>query len=223
MSLSRCTDIRRFTDEERQIIETCDTPEKAQAFIDAIPYNFESDGVARLRSFRRVVRDRLAHCFEGALTVATILSHHGYPPRILCMEAREDFDHMIFPYRRERKLGAVAQSRDPNLKGRPPVYATVRDLVMSYYPQYKNLKGDLALRGYCVVDLRTIAEDWMTMEHDVWPAEDLMYEARYRALFPRNGCEEFLSNRDESITWIQPKDRLTHPATNSSSHPSQTE
>jgi hypothetical protein len=205
MSLSNCSDIRRFTEDERHIIQTCDTPEKVQAFIGTIPYSFENDGVARLRSFRRVVRDRLAHCFEGALTAATILSHHGYPPRILCMEAR-DIDHMIVPYRKDGKLGAVAQSRDENLRGRPPIYPTIRDLVMSYHAHYWNLRTgdhtDLTLRGYTIIDLRKLEGDWMTTEDDLWPAEDLTYEAVYRALFPENGSHKFISNRDETITWI---------------------
>ncbi|MDD5751059.1 MAG: hypothetical protein PHS73_00890 [Candidatus Peribacteraceae bacterium] len=198
-------DLRRFTDEERHTIATCDSPEKVQSFIDAVSYSYEADGVARLRSFRRVVRDRLAHCFEGAIAAATILAHHGHPPRILCMEAR-DIDHMMFLYREGRRLGSVAQSRDANLKGRPPVYATVRDLVMSYYPHYWNAitgdHSDLTLRGYSIIDLRNLEGDWMTAEDDLWPAEDLTYQAKYRALFPENGAEEFISNRDGSITWM---------------------
>jgi len=205
MSPSHCPDIRRFTEEERWIIQTGDTPEKAQAFINTIPYSFEADGVARLRSFRRVIRDKLAHCFEGAITIATILSHHGYPPQILCMEAR-DVDHMICPYRKDGKLGAVAQSRDENLRGRPPMYPTVRDLVMSYHAHYWNLHTgdhtDLTLRGYTLIDLRELEGDWMTTEEDLWPAEDLTYETTYRALFPENGHQEFRSNRDGTITWL---------------------
>lgn len=207
MSCMNSPDSQRFTAEERRIIEVCDTPEKAQDFIDSVPYNFESDGVARLRSFRRVVRDRLAHCFEGAITIATILAHHGFPPRILCVEAR-DIDHMIFLYKRGRTLGAVAQSRDENLRGRPPAYSTVRDLVMSYYPYYWNSvtgdRSDLTIRGYGLIDLRNIEGDWMTTEDDLWPAENLTYQAAYRALFPTKGSEKFTSNRDGTITWLEP-------------------
>lgn len=199
-------DYQRFTEEERSILQTCDSPEKVQDFINAgINYSFEEDGVARLRSFRRVVRDKLAHCFEGAITIATILAHHRYLPRILCMEAR-DIDHMIFPYTQHGKLGAVAQSRDENLKWRPPLFSTVRDLVMSYHPYYWNSRtgdrNDLTLRGYSFIDLRELKGDWMTSEEELWPAEDLTYAAKYTALFPENGRREFLSNRDESITWV---------------------
>jgi hypothetical protein len=201
-------DLRHFTDEEREIIETCGSPEKVQAFIDtSVRYSFEYDGVPRLRSFRRVVRDKLAHCFEGAITAATILAHHGFPPWILCMEAR-DIDHMVFPYRRDGKLGAVAQSRDEKLKGRPPTYSTVRDLVMSYYPHYWNTRtgdrSDLTLRGYSLIDLRRLKGDWMTTEDDLWHAEDLTFEAAYRALFPEDGSRKFVSNRDETIMWLKP-------------------
>lgn len=168
-------------------------------------YNFEADGVATLRSFRRVVRDRTAHCIEGALTAATILGQHGHRPRILCMEAR-DIDHIIFPFIQNRRWGSIAQSRDPNLKGREPKYKTVRDLVHSYHPHYWNYftgdRSDLTLRGFALFQLSRIRQDWQTAEEDLWVLDDMLYKPKFHALFPNPGQTHFRSNCDESITWL---------------------
>lgn len=194
-----------FTPEEREIIVQCDTPEKVQKFLDGLAYNYEEDG-ATLRSFRRVVRDGVAHCMEGALVAASVLREHGYPPRLLCMEAK-DIDHMIFPYRDGfGLLGAVAQSRDPNLRGRKPQYRTLRDLVMSYYPYYFNYfsgdLNDLTLRGFTLVDLVRFGDDIAVAEHDLWDIEDLLYRVRYFSLFSEIGSTKFMSSRDGSIKWV---------------------
>lgn len=187
------------------MISQCDTPEKVQGFLDGLAYNYEEEGPT-LRSFRRVVRDRVAHCMEGTLTAASILREHGYLPRILCMEA-SDIDHMIFPYRGNGNLlGAVAQSRDPNLRGREPRYKTLRELVMSYYPYYFNYwtgdRGDLTLRGFTLADLSRFGDAIALSERDLWEVEELLYRTRYFALFPDENGTKFVSNRDGSITWV---------------------
>ena len=46
-----------------------DTPEKIQAFVDAIPQNFEIGGITCL-SVREVLRQRRALCIEGAFVAA---------------------------------------------------------------------------------------------------------------------------------------------------------
>jgi hypothetical protein len=60
------------------------TPALVQRFLNALPYNTEPPpGRATLRSFRGVVRHHTAHCLEAALSAATILEQHGYPPLVL--------------------------------------------------------------------------------------------------------------------------------------------
>ncbi len=196
-----------FTRRELEIIKRCDAPEKVQAFlVDEIEYNWEKDGIKTLRSFRRVIRDRVAHCIEGALTATAILSQHGYPPKILCMEAR-DIDHNVFVFKRGNKIGSVAKSRDNNLLGREPKYKTYRGLVMSYYPFYYNEftkdKNDLTLRGYAIVDLGKIKQDWITAEEDLWFIEELLYKIKYRALFPIHGKKFYYSpSQDGNIILV---------------------
>jgi len=195
-----------FTEKEIDVINEHDSPEKVQEFLNGLEYNFESDGVSTLRSFRRTVRDGVAHCMEGVLVAATILGEHGFPPVFLCMEAA-DIDHMIFPFKRDGKWGALAQSRDPNLKWRDPEYKTKAALVRSYRPYYYNYftqdRDDLTLRGYAGVDLRRFGEEWKTGENDLWQIEDYLWDMKYRALFPKNGCRYFRSGRDGKITWLK--------------------
>jgi len=38
--------------------------------------------------------------------------------------------------------GAIAQSNNSGLRYRDPVYRTLRELVMSYFPHYYNLQGE---------------------------------------------------------------------------------
>jgi len=187
-----------FTQEERALIRRLNTPAKVQEFlIKEIVYDNqdELDSLDETwRSFRRVVREKKAHCFEGALTAAAILSQHKYPPLIVCMEAR-DIDHILFVYKRGGKWGSVTKSRDDNLLGRPPRYRTLRHLVMSYYPFFYNLQTndltDITLRGYAVVDLRKFEQDWITAEEDLTFIEDHLYRIRYRKLFPRSREDRF--------------------------------
>jgi len=188
-----------FTEEEATIINRCDNPEKAQAFLNELEYNYEDTA----HSFRGVVRNKKANCLEGALAAASILSLHGYPPIILCMEAR-DMDHNIFVFRQEGRIGSVAKSRDDNLLGRLPKYWTHRQLVMSYYPYYYNLftqdRNDLTLRGYALLNLGEFYQNWITAEEDLLFIEKRLYEIRYRALFPIDGKRFYYSpNESGSI------------------------
>jgi hypothetical protein len=187
-----------FTQVERALIRHLNTPAKVQEFlIREIEYDNQDEldsGDETWRSLRRVLREKKAHCFEGALAAAAILMQHGYPPLILCMEAR-DIDHVLFLYKRSGKWGSLAKSRDDNLLSRPARYRTLRELVMSYYPFFYNLETndltDITLRGYAKVDLRIFERDWITAEEDLTFIEDHLYQIRYRKLFPRGPEDRF--------------------------------
>ena len=98
-----------------------------QQWLNHLPYNAEQDGET-LRGFRGVVRTGTAHCLEAALSAATILEQHRYPPLVLSFESIDLLDHVIFVYRTASGWGSVARSRDPGLHGRKPVFATPRAL-----------------------------------------------------------------------------------------------
>ena len=137
-----------FDRNELACLRKLTTPEKVQSFLDdVIGYNKEPDGET-CRSPRRVLRDRVAHCMEGALMAAAALRVQGRPPLIVDLEAVRDDDHLLAVFRDRGHWGAVAKSNYAGLRFREPVYRTLRELVMSYYEHYYNLAGEKTLRRF---------------------------------------------------------------------------
>jgi hypothetical protein len=114
-----------FLRHERALIRRLTTPDRVQAFLNALGYNDEPNGIT-LRSFREVLRTRVVHCFEAALAAAVILEQHGYPPLIMSLESVDDLDHTLFVYRHGGRWGAVGRARDPRRHGRRPLLPTPR-------------------------------------------------------------------------------------------------
>ncbi|HET7087432.1 MAG TPA: hypothetical protein VFL17_02165 [Anaerolineae bacterium] len=136
-----------FTRAERKFLARLDSPVKIQAFLDGIPYSDEDI----YRCPRRVMRDRKAHCFDGALFAAAALRRLGYPPLVIDMLADNDDDHLLALYKVDGHWGAVAKSNFVGLRLREPVYRTVRELVMSYFEQFYNVRREKTLRSYTVL------------------------------------------------------------------------
>jgi hypothetical protein len=175
-----------FTKQELKLIKKLNTPAKVQKFLDDIPYNFRDT----YWSFRKVAKNKTANCFEGVLFAAAILSQHSYKPLIVCMEANDDIDHNIFVYKKNNKWGSIAISRDEELRGRKPIYKTIRALVMSYYPYYYNWYtgdlNDITLRGFSdPIDLSKFDKDWILTSRNLYFIEDHLYEIPYKKLFPK--------------------------------------
>lgn len=158
-----------FTAGERAVFRGLRSPEKIQRFLDDLAYNKEPDG-ATVRSPRRVMRDRTGHCMEGALFGAAALRMLGHPPLLLDFEAVRDDDHVLAIFKLRGHWGAVAKSNYSGLRYREPVYRTLRELAMSYFEHYYNLKREKTLRRYSrPVNLTRFDKiGWMTMEEDVW-------------------------------------------------------
>ena len=159
-----------FTEDELAVFARLKTPERIQQFLDCeIGYNKEPQG-ATCRSPRRVLRDRVAHCMEGALFGAAALRVQGFPPLLLDLEAVRDDDHVLAVFRQRGHWGAIAKSNYSGLRFREPVYRTLRELAMSYFEHYYNLAGEKTLRRYSrpVLLSRFDHSGWMTDEEDVW-------------------------------------------------------
>lgn len=174
-----------FNAAERRILRGLSTPEKIASFLDAVPYNKEPDGPT-CRSPRAVLQDRLAHCMEGALLAAAALEFIGHPPLILDLEAHNDDDHVIAIYRVHGLWGSIAKSNYAGLRHRTPVYRSIRELVMSYFEHYYNLKGEKTLRAYSrPVALRRFDPiEWRTSEREVWPIPEHLVEIPHTPLLP---------------------------------------
>lgn len=134
-----------LTKSERRRMERMDTPARIQAFLDSVPYSAEPI----YRCPLRVLRERVGHCFDGALFAAHALRRLGHPPLILDMLPNDrDDDHLLALYRVDGHWGALAKSNFTGLRFREPVYRSLRELVMSYFEAFYNMAGEKTLRGY---------------------------------------------------------------------------
>ncbi len=178
-----------LTKSELSVLKRLKRPEQVQRFLDEeLGYNKEKDGET-CRGPRRVLRDRVAHCAEGAFLAAAALRVQGHEPLIVDLEAVRDDDHLLAVYRELGCWGAMAKSNYAGLRFREPVYRTIRELVMSYFEHYYNLEGEKTLRGYSTrpVNLKRFdARQWMTTEDDLWDVcEYFCVIPHTRLLLPR--------------------------------------
>jgi hypothetical protein len=120
-----------LTKSELRLLRGLKTPGKIQDYLDSMPINHEPEGDTCL-SPRRVIRERRAHCIEGAMLAALALRLHGEPPLVLDLTSNaRDFDHVIALFKRHNCWGAVSKTNHTALRYREPVYKTLRELVMS--------------------------------------------------------------------------------------------
>ena len=151
-------------------------PSRIQRFLDEqVGYNKEKDGET-CRSPRRVLRDGLAHCAEGAYLAAAALRVLGHEPLIVDLVAVRDDDHLLAVFKEDDRWGAIAKSNYSGLRFREPVYLSIRELAMSYYPHYYNLSGELTLRAFSrPVNLKRFDRiEWMTTETDLFEIGDYL-------------------------------------------------
>jgi hypothetical protein len=136
---------RMLESKERRIIARLDCPQRIQAFLDGIAYSTDPF----YRCPQRVLRERRAHCFDGAVFGAAALMRIGHPPLILDMFSNgRDDEHLLAVFKRDGCWGAVAKSNFVGLRYREPVYRSLRELVMSYFEHYFNTAREKTLRAY---------------------------------------------------------------------------
>jgi hypothetical protein len=129
---------------ERAALGRLSTPRRIQDLLDLFAYRTE-DAPA---SPRRALRERRAHCLDGALLAAAALRFHGHRPLLLDLRAVHDDDHVLAVYRRAGGWGAVAKSNFAGLRYREPVHRSLRELAMTYFDPYFNLERERTLRSY---------------------------------------------------------------------------
>jgi hypothetical protein len=145
-----------LTPAEFAVLRRLNTPHKIQAFLYGLGQNFELAGDT-CRPVRHVLRERKAHCIEGAMLAACALWVHGEPPLLMDMRAVRDFDHVVALFRRHGRWGAISKTNGIGLRWRDPVYGSLRELAMSYFHEYTNRRDHKTLREYSVpFDLRRV-------------------------------------------------------------------
>ncbi len=170
-----------LTPHEDRLLKKLSTPQKIQDYLDTLPINFELRGETYM-SPRRVIREKTAHCFEGALLAAAALAYHGEKP--LLMDFRtipEDEDHVVALFKRGRYWGALSKTNHAILRYRDPVYASPRELAMSYFHEYLMHDRRKSLRAYSApYDLRIYRpERWITEEKDLFWLVGALDRARH--------------------------------------------
>ena len=172
-----------WTKRELALFKRLDTPMKIQLYINRLAYDAEP-GTA---SPRRVMREKKANCFEGALFAAAALRSIGYPPLLIDMRAVNDDDHVLAVFRKNGAWGCVAKSNYTVLRFREPVYRTIRELIMSYFDFFYNTIGEKTLREYSALfDLRRFDKDeWMTTDRDLSDIGDALDRARHFRIMSR--------------------------------------
>jgi hypothetical protein len=133
-----------WTRSELAILGRLRTPAAVQEYLDKLPYRCEDGHLCA----RAALRDRRAHCFDGALLAAAALRRAGFVPYLVDLCAVRDDDHMICAYRYGARWGAVAKSNFPGLRLREPLFRDVRALVLSYFEFYFNMRCEKTLRNY---------------------------------------------------------------------------
>ena len=104
------------------------------------------------------------------MLAAVALRFAGYLPLVLDLKSvPHDDDHVVAVFQQGGCWGAISKTNHGVLRYREPIYASIRELAMSYFHEYFLDDGNKTLRSYSrPVDLsRFDARGWMTDEDDV--------------------------------------------------------
>jgi hypothetical protein len=180
----------------RTVLRGLTSPAAVQEYLDSLPYIAEDLD----RSPLRVMSDGQAHCLDGGIFAALALWRIGFRPLILDMvPARgSDDDHVLAVYQVERGWGALAKSNYPTLRSREPIHRSLRELVMTYFEFYFNLKREKTLRAYTrPVDLRRFQDpSWMWDEAGIQKISKRLYSLKPITLIS-NATAALLNVSDE--------------------------
>lgn len=187
--------MRRFPDsvlkefsEARAIFKKLDSPLKIQNFLDLLRINFE-ETTETCHSPLLVLERKKAHCMEGALLAAAILWYHGERPLLLDLKTNnDDDDHVVALFKRENQWGAISKTNHAVLRYRDPVYASARELAMSYFNEYFLDDGVKTLRSYSKpFDLLRFGNDWLTTKKNLWNVTDALDNSPHINILPKVG------------------------------------
>jgi hypothetical protein len=133
-----------WTSRELGVLRQLRTPGRIQRFLDDLTYRAGDEAACP----RTVLRQRRAHCLDGALLAAAALRRLGHPPLLLDLRAIRDDDHVVAVFRQGGRFGALAKSNFTGLRYREPIHRTLRELALTYFEPYFNLAGERTLRSY---------------------------------------------------------------------------
>ena len=125
-----------LTPAEHRVFARLRTAQIIQTFIDRLPPNYELDGDTTM-SPRRVLKARTAHCSEAAILAVAAFIYHGKPAWLLDIQALpSDQDHVVTLFQERGLWGAISKTNHAVLRWRDPIYASAREVAMSYAHEY---------------------------------------------------------------------------------------
>ncbi|MES2135328.1 MAG: hypothetical protein V4449_03755 [Patescibacteria group bacterium] len=176
-----------LTKQELAILKKLSSPIKIQDFLDTLPINYEKRGETHM-SPRRVLRERKAHCIEGALLAATALWIHGEEPLLMDLTAApEDDDHIVALYKKNGYWGAISKTNHATLRFRDPIYKTLRELALSYFHEwFLDENGAKMLRSYSKpFNLKKLGTSWITAAEELWYLDEHLDNSPHFPLLPK--------------------------------------
>jgi hypothetical protein len=183
-----------FTPAELRRLRALRTPLLIQRHLESLPYQHAKTAW----SPRRVLQEGTAHCLEGAIFAAAALRVNGFKPLLLDFEAVRDTDHVLAIYRVNGGWGAIGKSNFAFLRFREPVYRSLRELAMSYFDGYCNLRGERTLRAFSrPVNLKRFDHlEWMTTAKPLWFIPEYLCRIPHTPLLSRSQ-EKALTRLDQ--------------------------
>lgn len=166
-----------FTPAELRKLRSLKDPHGIQQLLDDQPYHLADTAW----SPRRVLHEHTSHCFEGAMFAAAALRANGYPPLVIDLEAVHDTDHVVAVYKQLGRWGAVSKSNYSALGFREPVYRSLRELAMSFFDGYFNLRRERTLRTFSnPVNLARFDRlQWMVTDQPLWFVAEYLFTIRH--------------------------------------------
>lgn len=176
----------RFTKKEEFLLKKLNTPAKVQDFLNTLRFNFEEGGET-LRSPLFVLRNKEAHCFEGALLGAYTLSLHGFTPYLMHLKTiKGDFDHVITPFKINGFWGALSKTNHSVLRYREPIYKNIRELALSYFHEYFLDSGIKTLRQYSkILNLNIFEKDWPFLDGNLFGIDEELDKIKHYDIIPQ--------------------------------------
>ncbi len=185
-----------FTPSQYRKLRALKTPYGIQRFLDDLPYHLAYTSW----SPQRVLRERTAHCLEGAIFAAAALRVIGFPPLLWDLEADQDTDHVLAIFKVRGHWGAIAKSNWAGCRYREPIHRSLRELALTYFNLYCNRRRERTLRRYSrPVNLARFDDrQWMTAEKDVWFIAEYLCEIPHFSLL-KPALEKRLTRVDERL------------------------
>jgi len=176
-------------------LKKLNTPQKIQDYLDSIPFNYEKSGETCMSPFR-VLKEKKAHCVEGAMLAASLMALQGQKPLVMSLKVKKgDYDHVVALFKYKGFWGAISKTNHSVLRYRDPIYKTIRELALSYFHEYFLTKtGEKTLLGYSnPINLNRFGKKWKTSPNDLWDIAGTIYDIKHLPIIPK-GNERYIRN-----------------------------